>query len=94
LQCIRVNNDAVINNLFTIAGYTYGPLLGLYSFGLFTNKAVKDKLVPIVCVLSPMMCFVLNQYSQVWFNGYQFSFELLIVNGLLTFVGLFIVSKK
>ena len=89
-----VNNDAVINNLFTIAGYTYGPLLGLYSFGLFTKKAVKDKLVPIVCVLSPSICYLLNENSQIWWGGYKFGFELLIVNGFITFVGLFLISKR
>jgi Na+/proline symporter len=89
-----VNNDAVINNLFTIAGYTYGPLLGLYSFGLFTKKAVKDKWVPLVCVLSPSICYLLNEYSQLWWAGYKFGFELLIVNGFITFIGLFIISKK
>lgn len=89
-----VNNDAVINNLFTIAGYTYGPLLGLYSFGLFTKKAVTDKLVPPICVLSPAICYVLNEFSQVWFGGYKFGFELLIINGLITFIGLSLISKK
>jgi Na+/proline symporter len=89
-----INNDAVINNLFTVAGYTYGPLLGLYSFGLFTKKAVNDKLVPIICLISPAICYVLNEYSQVWFNGYKFGFELLIVNGLITFIGLYFISKK
>ncbi len=89
-----VNNDAVINNLFTIAGYTYGPLLGLYSFGLFTKKSVNDKLVPIVCILSPIICCTLNKYSEQWFCGYIFGFELLIVNGLITFLGLAFISKK
>jgi Na+/proline symporter len=89
-----VNNDAVINNLFTIAGYTYGPLLGLYSFGLFTKKMPNDKLVPLICILSPALCYMLNEFSQVWFGGYKFGFELLIVNGFITFVGLFIISKK
>lgn len=89
-----VNNDAVINNLFTWAGYTYGPLLGLYSFGLFTKKQVKDQLVPLVCVLSPVLCVVLNANSASLLGGYLFGFEMLIVNGLITFIGLFLVSKK
>lgn len=88
-----INNDAVINNLFTVAGYTYGPLLGLYAFGLFTKKAVKDKFVPLICVLSPAVCYVLNAYSEVWFNGYKFGFELLIVNGLITFIGLWLIGQ-
>ena len=89
-----VNNEAVITNLFTWAGYTYGPLLGLYSFGLFTKKQVHDKLVPVICILSPVACIFLNNYSKELFNGYRFGFEMLIVNGLFTFIGLLIISKK
>lgn len=89
-----INNDAVINNLFTVAGYTYGPLLGLYAFGLFTKKAVNDKLVPLICVASVALCYVLNEFSQQWFSGYKFGFELLIVNGTLTFIGLGLISAK
>jgi Na+/proline symporter len=87
-----INDDAVISKLFTIAGYTYGPLLGLYAFGLFTKRALKDSLVPIVCILSPAICYFLNDHSMIWFNGYKFGFELLILNGLLTFLGLFFIS--
>ncbi len=89
-----VNNDAVINNLFTWAGYTYGPLLGLYSFGLFTKKQVHDKFVPLICILSPIVCIILNEFSKELFNGYKFGFEMLIVNGLFTFIGLLIISKS
>lgn len=89
-----VNNDAVINNLFTWATYTYGPLLGLYSFGLFTKKAVKDKLVPLVCIISPVICIFLNEYSKELFNGYKFGFEMIILNGLITFIGLWVISLK
>ncbi|MBA3705854.1 MAG: sodium:solute symporter [Bacteroidetes bacterium] len=89
-----INNDAVINNLFTWAGYTYGPLLGLYSFGLFTKKQVHDKFVPLVCILSPIICILLSNYSQELFNGYKFGFEMLIVNGFVTFIGLLAISKK
>jgi len=89
-----INNASVINNLLAVAGYTYGPLLGLYSFGLFTKKMLNDKWVPLVCVLSPIVCFALNEYSQQWFGGYKFGYELLIVNGFITFIGLFIISKK
>jgi Na+/proline symporter len=89
-----INNDAVINNLFTVAGYTYGPLLGLYAFGLFTKKAVNDKLVPLICVVSVALCYVLNEFSEQWFGGYKFGFELLIVNGSFTFIGLGLISPK
>jgi Na+/proline symporter len=89
-----VNNDAVINNLFTWAGYTYGPLLGLYSFGLFTKKPVYDRYVPLICILSPVICVFLNEYSKELFNGYKFGFEMIILNGLITFIGLRIISKR
>jgi Na+/proline symporter len=88
-----INNEAVINELFTVAGYTYGPLLGLYAFGLITNrKPHNDRLVPLVCILSPLICYFLNKYSVVWFNGYKFGFELLILNGIITFTGLLFIS--
>lgn len=89
-----LNDEAVIDKLFTIAGYTYGPLLGLYSFGLFTKRLVKDKVTPLIAVLSPLICFFLSKYSVEFFNGYKFGFELLLLNGLLTFIGLYIFSRK
>lgn len=89
-----INNQAVIAKLFTIAGYTYGPLLGLYTFGLFTKFEVKDKWVPLIAILSPVLCYVLSIFSESLFNGYKFGFELLIVNGLFTFIGLYLVKKN
>jgi len=89
-----LNNEAVINDIYTAAGYTYGPLLGLFSFGLFTKFSVKDKYVWIVAILSPLLCYFLSANSEVLFNGYKFGFELLIMNGLLTFVGLLILKKR
>ncbi len=89
-----INDRAVIDKLFTIAGYTYGPLLGLYSFGLFTRFRVRDRWVPLVAVLSPVACFLLSEFSAQLLFGYKFGFELLIVNGLLTFLGLWIIREK
>jgi len=89
-----INDRAVIDKLFTIAGYTYGPLLGLYAFGLFTKFDVKDRFVPIVAVISPVICYLLNIFSSVLFNGYEFGFELLIVNGFITFAGRFLLRIK
>jgi solute:Na+ symporter, SSS family len=89
-----LNDKAVIDKLFTIAGYTYGPLLGLYSFGLFTNRIVNDKVTPAIAILSPVVCFFLSTYSVELLNGYKFGFELLLLNGLLTFTGLYVFSKK
>lgn len=88
-----INDESVINKLFTIAGYTYGPLLGLYSFGLFTRRNALDKWVPLVAVLSPIVSYVISVNAELWFNGYQFGFELLIINGMLTFLGLLLISK-
>lgn len=88
-----INDDSVISAIFTVAGYTYGPLLGLYTFGLFTKLKVKDKLVPIVAILSPVICYILKGNSMNWF-GIPIGFELLILNGLLTFLGLWLIRKR
>jgi solute:Na+ symporter, SSS family len=90
----KLNDEAVIDKLFTIAGYTYGPLLGLYSFGLFTNRRVNDRITPYIAVFSPVACYFLSTYSVQLFNGYKFGFELLILNGLITFIGLLVFSSK
>ncbi|HBE41160.1 MAG TPA: sodium:solute symporter [Bacteroidales bacterium] len=89
-----VNDEAVIDKIFTIAGYTYGPLLGLYTFGLFTKRKANDRLTPFIAVLSPVICLFLNAYSVQLFNGYKFGFEMLLLNGFLTFMGLFAFSKR
>jgi Na+/proline symporter len=89
-----LDDKAVIDKLFTIAGYTYGPLLGLFSFGLFTKRRVKDRVTPVIGIFSPVLCFFLSKYSEFLFNGYKFGFELLLVNGLITFIGLWLFSKK
>jgi len=89
-----INDMAVIDKLFTVAGYTYGPLLGLFSFGLFSKRSVKDRLVPFVAAASPVICYFLSEYSEVLFSGYKFGFELLILNGLITYAGLRIVSNR
>jgi Na+/proline symporter len=88
------NDRAIIDKLFTIAGYTYGPLLGLYSFGLFTKRKVNDRITPFIAILSPVICFILSKYSVQLFNGYKFGFELLLLNGFLTFTGLYLFSKN
>jgi Na+/proline symporter len=90
----KLNNKAIIDKLFTIAGYTYGPLLGLYSFGLFTRRIVNDRVTPVIAILSPVICFFLSRYSVQLFNGYKFGFELLLLNGMLTFAGLYAFSSK
>jgi len=89
-----INDENVISAIFRVAGYTYGPLLGLYAFGLFTQLQVRDKLVPLLAILSPVLSFLLSRYSEQLFNGYQFGFELLIVNGAIMFGGLLLTSKR
>ena len=89
-----VNDASVVKMIFKIASYTYGPLLGLYAFGLFVkSKTVNDKLVPLICVISPAICFFISTYSTDLFGDYVFDNELIIVNGLITFIGLFLISK-
>jgi len=84
----------LIGLILTIAGYTYGPLLGLFSFGILTKRKLMEIGVPLVCIAVPLICYWLDKKSTELFNGYNFGYELLIVNGLLTFLGLWIISKK
>lgn len=88
-----INDDSVVNSIFTAAGYTYGPLLGLFAFGMLTKKAVADKLVPYLCIASPVLCFVINTHSIKWF-GYAMSFELIVLNGLITFLLLWVTGRN
>ncbi|MBK6772700.1 MAG: sodium:solute symporter [Ignavibacteria bacterium] len=90
----EINNDAVINTVFRVAGYTYGPLLGLFAFGLYTKISVKDKFVPVVCILAPLLSYLLDTNSVKLFNGYKFGFEILLLNGLITFAGLLLLKKN
>lgn len=89
-----VNNESVVSSLFKAAGFTYGPLLGMYAYGFFMNRNIREKYVPIIAVLAPIIMFFLNRYSQDWFWGYKMGYEVLIYNGLLTFFGLQTVSYK
>ena len=90
----ELNNDSVINSLFTAVGYTYGPLLGLFVFGLTTKFQVREKDVPWVCVLAPILAYVLNRYSEELFWGYRFGFEILLLNGALCFLGLWLIRRR
>lgn len=89
-----LNNTSVIDAVYILASYTYGPILGLFTFGIFTKKQVRDKYIPWVAIASPILCFVVQKNSQAWFNGYQFGYELLIFNALFTFIGLCLLIKK
>jgi len=90
-----VNDASVVSAIFKVATYTYGPLIGLFAFSLYAKKRnVLDKATPIICILAPLACFFIDKYSTFLFDGYVFAEELIIVNGLLTFIGLLLVSKK
>jgi SSS family transporter len=89
-----LNNTSVIDAVYILASYTYGPILGLFAFGIFTKKAVKDKFIPLVAIIAPVICFIADKNSIEWFNGYRFSYEILIINAMLTFAGLFFLIKK
>ncbi len=88
-----IADKSVINKLFEFAGYTYGPLLGLYTYGLFTKWQIKDKWVPLLALLSPVLSYFISLNSLQWF-GFEFGFFILILNGLLTFLGLILIRRK
>lgn len=89
-----LNNTSVIDAVYKLASYTYGPILGLFAFGIFMKAKVRDKFIPYVAILSPILCYILDINSQRWFGGYKFSYELLILNALFTFIGLCLLIKK
>lgn len=88
-----MDTKSVINAIYTMCSYTYGPLLGLFAFGILTKRRVRDKVAPYVCIASPLLCFALDTFMQQEM-GYKFGYELLMVNGLLTFSALYITGKK
>lgn len=90
----KVNDPSMIGVILKVAAYTYGPLLGLFTFGILTKRKIKDSLAPIVCIASPLICFFLDKFQQDIFAGFQIGSELLIINGAITFLGLLIISKK
>ena len=90
----QINSPSMIGVILKVAGYTYGPLLGLFSFGILTKREVNDRLVPVVAVVSPIICFLVDKYQASLFGGFEIGLELLILNGLLTFIGLWLISRK
>lgn len=88
-----INDQSVVTAVFRVAGYTYGPLLGLFAFGILTPYKVHDRWVPYVAVLSPVICYVVSVNSEAWLGGYKFGFELLLLNGFLVFMGLLALKK-
>ena len=89
-----LNNTSTIDAVYKIASYTYGPILGMFTFGILCKKRVNDKWVPLVAVIAPVLCFILQSNSEKWFGGYKFSYELLIFNAVFTIIGLCLLIKK
>ena len=89
-----INDRAVIGALFTMAGYTYGPLLGMFVYGLWIRRPLKQRWLPVVAILSPILSYILQANSETWLNGYIFDFELLVVNGLFCFLGMIMIQEK
>ena len=86
-------NRSIIDTIYTIVGYAYGPLLGLFTFGLFTRYQVRDRLVPLIAIASPILCYIINTLTTNYLN-YQWGYELLLLNGIITFIGLFCIRSK
>jgi Na+/proline symporter len=97
LVCVMIfkvmDNKSIIGILLDIAGYTYGPLLGLFTFGIITKRILNDTLSPIVCIIAPILCYIIQLNAPSLFGGYQIGIEMLILNGAMTFAGLYIISK-
>jgi Na+/proline symporter len=89
-----LEGSAVINKLFEWAGYTYGPILGLFAFGIFTKRKIKDGWVIPIALVAPVLSYFINYNSKEWFGGLELGFLIIAVNGLLTFIGLMLISKK
>ena len=89
-----INDKSIIDIILKVAGYTYGPLLALFAFGIFTKRKLQEGAATvIVCIAAPLLCYFLSSNAAKWFNGYQIGVELLIINALITFAGLWIISK-
>ena len=89
-----LNNTSAIDAVYRLASYTYGPILGMFAFGILTRRAVRGRAVPFIAIAAPLVCLVLDLNSAAWFGGYHFSYELLLLNAALTFAGLMLVSKS
>ena len=89
-----VDNKSIISVILKVAGYTYGPLLGLFAYGILTKRKLRDRFVPVVAITAPLICFFLDKYQAQFFGKFQIGIELLVLNGFLTFIGLSFISKK
>jgi Na+/pantothenate symporter len=89
-----IDNPSMIGVILKVAAYTYGPLLGLFTFGIILKRNVLDKWVPLVCIISPLLCLIIDLNQKALFGAFEIGLELLIINGLITFIGLLLISKK
>ena len=89
-----LNKESILKNLFIMSGYTYGPLLGLYSFGILTKRRIRDEWSIVVCILAPVISYFINTNSEILFDGFQFGYLNIALNGLLAFIGIWIISLK
>ena len=90
----ELNNSSVVNAVLKAVGYTYGPILGLFTFGLTTKYEVKSRFLPWVCLASPVLSYVIDCHSEEWLAGYKFGFEILLLNGLICFIGLLLMRQR
>ena len=90
----NLGNQSIIDTFYSVASYTYGPILGMFAFGIIFKRRVCDRLVPVVAIAAPLLSFVLDHNSATWFGGYNFGFEILVINALITMAGLALISLK
>ena len=90
----ELNDNSVINTLMKAVGYTYGPILALFTFGLTTKYRVNLRLLPWICLISPALSYLINCYSEAWFGGYRFGFEILLLNAAICTLGLWAIHEK
>jgi hypothetical protein len=90
-----IGSRSIIDKILDFAGYTYGPLLGLFAFGIFSKRKLPETwLITLVCLVSPLLCYFLSINAPKWFGGFQIGIELLLINGIITYLGLFLISKR
>jgi Na+/proline symporter len=89
-----ISSDNMIGIILKVAAYTYGPLLGLFSFSILTRRNIMNRWVPVICIISPVLCFLLDKFQQQLFGNFHIGLELLFINGILTYIGLFLISRK
>ena len=90
----NIGNNNILDTFYSVASYTYGPLLGMFAFGICSRRKIRDSLTPAIAIASPLLCLLLQSHAEEWFGGYRFGFEILIIKALLTMMGLALISRK